>query len=397
MKCPNCGSDIGENAKFCGSCGCRLEEKKKTNAGKIITAILKVIACGLIMVLCQSCVMINYETVQMSQSVPQSILTDPEAIQSYMMSLIRDVTEKTLSHISLIMMIGGFLAILVLCLSMRFRKKKPLEEFKFSFVGPGRALGFIIFGLSLNFFVSGTISLIPFSIETMSEYDSTISLLMSEESLPLRILSTAVITPIVEEMVFRGFGMTRLKAVMGRIPAIIVSALIFGMFHFSFNVGSLISVCYAFLLGLILAYSFDRYDSIIPGICCHMGFNAASFFEGGSDISAILLYCASIIFTGLLIYRLYVRYPNFSDVLYTPDKFEGRTEEEKDLIAKLREFRKAEEAPDADEIERLSKEWDRIHGKKKAEQIPPLKDEEKTDTARNDNDNEKTEDEEDKK
>jgi membrane protease YdiL (CAAX protease family) len=49
----------------------------------------------------------------------------------------------------------------------------------------------------------------------------------------LELIGSAILTPILEEMVYRGIVYTRLKRHLGVIPAVVLSALVFGLMHFN--------------------------------------------------------------------------------------------------------------------------------------------------------------------
>ena len=75
-------------------------------------------------------------------------------------------------------------------------------------------------------------------------------------------------TPILEELVFRGILFTRLKIMLPKIPAIVVSALIFAAVHFN-----IVQFIYAFLLGIVLAILMDQADHVYPAIIGHITAN----------------------------------------------------------------------------------------------------------------------------
>ncbi len=87
-------------------------------------------------------------------------------------------------------------------------------------------------------------------------------------TLALELISSALMTPILEEMIFRGILFTRLKSVLPKIPAIIVSALIFAVVHFN-----IVQFIYAFLLGIVLAILMDLADHVYPAIIGHVTAN----------------------------------------------------------------------------------------------------------------------------
>lgn len=91
----------------------------------------------------------------------------------------------------------------------------------------------------------------------------------------LGLLLIAIVGPVFEEMLFRG-AVTRLllKEYCPK-KAILLSALIFGIFHL--NPAQVVP---AFLIGLVLAWLYYLTDSMIPGIIVHILNNSISVFVG---------------------------------------------------------------------------------------------------------------------
>lgn len=106
--------------------------------------------------------------------------------------------------------------------------------------------------------------LIPFSLPL----PETASLTLNE--LPSQALFLAVASPIMEEFIFRRCVIDRL-APYGEKAAILMSALLFGLFH-----GSLNQLCYAFLLGLVFGYVYIRTGKLRYTIMLHIGINSLS-------------------------------------------------------------------------------------------------------------------------
>ena len=87
-------------------------------------------------------------------------------------------------------------------------------------------------------------------------------------TLVLELLSSALFTPILEELVFRGILFTRLKGVMPRVFAVPISAILFAMMHFN-----IVQFIYAFLLGIVLALLMERGQSVFYAMLGHMTVN----------------------------------------------------------------------------------------------------------------------------
>ena len=78
------------------------------------------------------------------------------------------------------------------------------------------------------------------------------------------LIFTAFAAPIFEEMIYRHLLLRSLKPI-GDTPAIIISALVFGLAHGNFD-----QFAYAFLSGIIFGLMAVRYDTIIPGMVLHL-------------------------------------------------------------------------------------------------------------------------------
>lgn len=79
---------------------------------------------------------------------------------------------------------------------------------------------------------------------------------------------TAFTAGVTEELIFRGYVLTRLsKLFKDQVTPIIVSALLFSGLHYSYK--SLRELIFAFLIGLIYGYYYQKYRSIIILIMAH--------------------------------------------------------------------------------------------------------------------------------
>lgn len=91
------------------------------------------------------------------------------------------------------------------------------------------------------------------------------------DSVGLSFLAVAVIAPIGEEVVMRGFFQNRFKKVMPFAAAAILSGFLFGVLHLNLN-----QFCYAWVLGVIFAYTNRASGSILTSIIMHMLINASN-------------------------------------------------------------------------------------------------------------------------
>jgi hypothetical protein len=127
----------------------------------------------------------------------------------------------------------------------------------------------IIMSLALNLVLNNLIMIGNLSAYSDS-YVDTMEAFYSA-SLPLQIVVLGVLVPICEELVFRGLIFKRLRVTSSFFMAMLYSALIFGIMH-----GNLVQILYGFLLGLMLAYVYEKYGSIWAPITAHMAMNILS-------------------------------------------------------------------------------------------------------------------------
>ena len=111
---------------------------------------------------------------------------------------------------------------------------------------------------------SGLYDLLSSSFEPVAD-------LLYSGSLLMEIIAVGILTPVVEELIFRGLIYRRLRWALEAKWAAVVSALIFAVFH-----GNLLQGIYAFAIGLLLAFVCERYHHIMAPICIHVGANVIS-------------------------------------------------------------------------------------------------------------------------
>jgi len=84
-------------------------------------------------------------------------------------------------------------------------------------------------------------------------------------TLGLELLGSALITPLLEEILHRGVVYGRLRRMMNMWPAVIVSALVFAALHFN-----IVQFTYAFLLGIVFAIFVEKTGHIYPAVLGHV-------------------------------------------------------------------------------------------------------------------------------
>lgn len=86
-----------------------------------------------------------------------------------------------------------------------------------------------------------------------------------------QMLYSVMLIPIVEEVIFRRIAFCILRKWLDFSWAMLVSAVLFGAYH-----GNLVQFVYAGLCGMLLAFLYEKYDTILAPIISHMAMNAVA-------------------------------------------------------------------------------------------------------------------------
>ncbi len=128
----------------------------------------------------------------------------------------------------------------------------------------------LFFGMGMALFLSAAISLLP-RIGPVKGYVTHVGLAYQQWDVFLSMAASVLFTPLVEEIIFRGYMLNRLLQKWRESTAVIVTTVIFALMH-----GSLLWFAYAFCMGYVLARLSIREDNIFYGIFLHAGFNLPS-------------------------------------------------------------------------------------------------------------------------
>lgn len=119
----------------------------------------------------------------------------------------------------------------------------------------------LILGFSLsviyNYIIYNLNELYPFT----NLYSGSVNVLVS-------IISTGIIGPIIEEYMIRGIMYNELKQKYPIMKSILITTIIFALLHFN-----LVQIIYAFILGFILIYMYEKTNNIKIPIIIHMTSN----------------------------------------------------------------------------------------------------------------------------
>lgn len=156
------------------------------------------------------------------------------------------------------------------------------EETKLAHLKAEPAQNYLLIGLATVGAVIGLNLLLELSgVTNKSEvYQAVVEDQYSAHFL-IGIFCYGIISPIAEELLFRGVIFAYMRRFLNIRLAVVLSALVFGVYH-----GNAVQGGYAFIMGCLIAYSYEYFGTFLLPLAIHM-------------ISNILSYCLS--YTGLAV------------------------------------------------------------------------------------------------
>ena len=114
----------------------------------------------------------------------------------------------------------------------------------------------------LDILVASFVSIL--SPEALEVFNSSMEAVLSGDEL-MAFLVVVILAPIAEEILFRGIVFNMLSKHWSEVAAIIVSTVLFGLYH-----GNLMQAIYVLPIGLLLGYTAYKCKSVLPCIVIHM-------------------------------------------------------------------------------------------------------------------------------
>lgn len=188
-----------------------------------------------------------------------------------------EVTNMVLDNTGWIVLIYTVLTLLFLWIFFLIRKKKLFAEtgmVRF----PVNLLSYaVIIAIGLTGFVNTALNLLPESwLDSYAESSGT----LLDGPFFLMLVATGICAPILEEIIFRGLILSRLRKVMPFWVAAFISSLLFGLAH-----GHPLWIAYATLLGIAFCVVTKETGSILPSMLIHAIFNSAGTLMSYSEFA----------------------------------------------------------------------------------------------------------------
>lgn len=207
-------------------------------------------------------------------------------------------------------------AVLTLLIYFIVEKVKKSSIFKEADIKPatGKQIGLSVVGaLGAMFFMNFMLTILPIPQDLLGDLTSGVSKLTTYPFWQA-ILANALLIPIMEEVLFRGYIFSRLEKAMPSIVAALISSVVFGICH-----GGLVWAIWAFLLGMFICVVRIKSRSIVPGIIIHIIMNTyamvVSYFPVLENITYPVMYTLTAV--GGILMAVYVvgilKDKNYSD------------------------------------------------------------------------------------
>ena len=206
--------------------------------------------------------------------------------------MLNALSGEILKQQNLLYLISAGFVIFVLVLFFRMRGKRLLREVWAMPVQIRSLWPVVLLAVSFAVLICYAVGYIPWPQSAIAEYEALYSLTMDEGVIAL--ITTVLVAPIIEELIFRGLIFTRLCGGMPAIPAAILASTVFAAMH-----GTFIWAAYAFVGGMMMLFVYTKYRSLYASMLMHILFN----FIGGYVVGYIpelgTLFDAGLITAGI--------------------------------------------------------------------------------------------------
>jgi len=209
-------------------------------------------------------------------------------------SLTNNLLESYANSIPLILVLTNVLTLGVILLTFLRRSERFLTYVRFVKVKLiNLDIGLVVLlGITMNLLTTSLVGLYLLSFPSKVDMTQTSKLLepLMGGNIMISILVIVIIAPIFEEIVFRGIILNDFKKAVSVKSAIIIQALLFGVFHMN-----LLQGVYTFILGIVLGLVYVKYRSIWVPIILHGAFNLTAISIGRLELNTESIVMVSIL------------------------------------------------------------------------------------------------------
>lgn len=299
--CGNCGSPVQKGASFCVFCGTKIQ-KKLSPAGAFFLSLAKCIAYFGVFFLIRNIV----DAIYIGVITGKLIAASPNGISGVTDEMLYEEYSYLAPEVAIL---GSFLVIVCYLIFFHVRKKHFTNETALKKAPVPSLLAMLILGVCSQVIVAIGISILYTAFPDMSNdsYSKLYELMFKHSNPYTEFAYIAVITPFMEEVVFRGLIYTRLKKGMNKALAMLLSSIFFGLAH-----GNAEQFFYTSILGLLMVLVYEKYDSLWAPIAIHAAFNGSNFLLQSLEFSNNAYYLI-LTFTAIGLFFITTAFVFFTD------------------------------------------------------------------------------------
>ncbi|MBR0303182.1 MAG: CPBP family intramembrane metalloprotease [Clostridia bacterium] len=197
----------------------------------------------------------------------------------------KEVSDELRANVTTVAgIVGNAAALSGVCIIILSSRRKIAPTLRIGRFPLTAVIPCVLLGVAYNFFASCALTLAISGGAFSNDVVNSFNAMYSDTTIgnpALYIAAVALVTPVVEEVLFRGVAYGCMRHRMNKVLAAVISAVFFGLAH-----GNLIAFIYTFALGLILAVLFEKSGSIFLPIILHASFNTSSFLTPYIDAAS---------------------------------------------------------------------------------------------------------------
>lgn len=182
--------------------------------------------------------------------------------------MVEALSRHAADNMQMLMVLSCALTILVLLLIFRVSGRNPLREWRVRPLPFATVLVLLLTGIVLNLLTSVILSMIPIPEQVLEEYNSYISDNVVGGQFWLSTITTVLLVPLTEEMVFRGMSHNTLRRGMPLWVALLLQAAIFAAVHVL-----PLQMAYVFFAGFTIGLVYHWQGSFLAPLLVHISYN----------------------------------------------------------------------------------------------------------------------------
>ncbi len=184
----------------------------------------------------------------------------------------RELLSENITSISFVILYGIQVILMVgtVWFIALHRRKAGLRDLGLKYYSIGKTIWYSFISLLAIFAISFIYVFVLNAVFGIEAPSSKIEVLIQNRSISNTVLLVVVafVGPVIEEVFFRGFLYSAFKKSWGILPALFISSVLFSVAHLE-----IYSFIPLFIIGWLLAYIFEKTQSLLPAIFLHASYN----------------------------------------------------------------------------------------------------------------------------